>query len=175
MTEPVKKNKTTKDKNLHNSFYSTIIAGRVNRELEKRELEFAAAHAKDTDPELILYVCQQALKLGHSPREKEITGWQYLSDRFENWERVLLKAHLKPYPVDEPEYNYAIVEEEFDRQIALHKERKRQRKIKAAQRLKHQEEKRRAQELWLAEHPELSKKKKKKKKNSNHSSKEKPV
>ena len=175
MTEPIKREKQTKDKNLHNSFYSTIIAGRVNRELEQREKEFAEAHAKDTDPELVLYVCQQALKLGHSPREKEITGWQFLSERFGGWDRVLLKAHLKPYPVDEPEYNYAIVKEEFDRQIALHKERKCQRKIKAAQRRRQQEERRKAQELWLAEHPEQAKKKKKKKKNTNSSANQKPI
>lgn len=171
MTDQTNKPKRPKDKNRNNSFYSTIIANRAGRELEKREQEFAEAHCADTDRELISYVCQQALMLRHSPREKEITGWKYLLERFGSWEKVLERARLNPYTVEESERDYAIVREERDRQIELHKERKRKRKIKAAQRLKQQEQKRKEQELWLAEHPEQARKKKKKKKINNSSDK----
>jgi len=174
MADQTNKPKRPKDKNRNNSFYSTIIAQRAARELEKKELQFAEDHSKDKDSELILYVCQQALLLGHTPREKEIVGWRYLLERFGSWDKILIKAYLKPYPVQEPESEYAIVREERDRQIELHKERKRKRKIKAAQRVKQQEQKRREQELWLAEHPEQARKKKKKK-DPNDPSSEKPV
>jgi len=171
MSHQLSKPKKIKDKNRNNSFYHSIIAQRAARVLEERELEFAESHRSDKDTELISYFCHEALRLGHTPREKEITGWKYLLERFGSWDRLIVRAHLKPYDVDEAEHEYSLVKAERERQIELHKERKRKRKIKAAQRLKQQEQKRKEQELWLAEHPEQARKKKKKKKINNSSDK----
>ena len=176
MSYKVKRPKQNKDKNLHNSFYNTIIAQRAARVLAQKEQEFMEAHGKDTEAELIMYFCNEALQLGHAPREKEIIGWKYLLERFGSWDRLVLRAHLKPYPVEEPEYEYSIIKKERDRQVELHKERKRKRKIKAAQRRKQQEQKKRDQELWLAEHPEQARRKRiKKLKQDPAASEEKPV
>lgn len=154
--------KQTKDKNKNNSFYSSVIAQRAARELNAREDAFEETHKNDTDNELIAFFHQSALHLGHTPRLKEIEGWRYLEKRFGSWDRLLVRSRLKPYSDGVPESEYALIKNERERQIALHKERKRQRKIKAAQRIKQQAQRKKEQEAYLAEHPEARKKRRKK-------------
>ena len=155
--------KQTKDKNKNNGFYNTVIAQRAARVLEAREMAFEEAHKDDKDYQLIDYFHKCAMRLGHTPRIKEIEGWKYLEKRFGTWDILLIRAGMRRYYSRESESEYALIRDERDRQMELHKERKRQKKIRAAQRVKEQAQKKKEQEAYLAAHPEARKKKKRKK------------
>ena len=158
------KKKQPKNKNKNDGFYNTVIAQRAAMELEAREAAFEEAHKDDKDWQLLDYFYQCSLRLGHTPRIKEIEGWKYLEKRFGTWDVLIIMAGMKRYYGREPESEYALIKNERDRQLELHKEKKRQKKIRAAQRLKEQAQRKKEQEAYLAAHPEARKKKKKKKK-----------
>lgn len=155
--------KQTKDKNKNNGFYNTVIAQRAARVLDARETAFEEEHQNDKDYQLLDYFHKQAMRLGHTPRIKEIEGWRYLEKRFGTWDILLIRAGMRRYYGRDSESDYAIIRNERDRQMELHKEKKRQKKIRAAQRVKEQAQKKKEQEAYLAAHPEARKKKKRKK------------
>jgi hypothetical protein len=66
-----------------------------NKEFLLLEEKFARQHRNDTDEELITYLNDIALKLGHIPKKHEVFGFTYLKSRFGPWPRVLEKAGLK--------------------------------------------------------------------------------
>ena len=142
--------------------YDSVITNRTKKALEKMEHEFCEAHKDDSDKALIDYVLQEALRLGHAPREKEIVGWSYLAQRFGSWGDLLAAASLEKYQDGASEEEYALVVSETERQKAIFKERKLEKSIKAdAHRKKMRESKLRQQE-YLAAHPEARKRKKRK-------------
>ena len=155
--------KQTKDKNKNNGFYNTVIAQRAARELDAREKAFEEEHQNDKEYQLLDYFHECARQLGHTPRIKEIEGWKYLEKRFGTWDILLIRAGMRRYFGRDPESEYALIKNERDRQMELHREKKRQKKIRAAQRLKEQAQKKKAQEAYLAAHPEARKRKKRKK------------
>ena len=108
----------------------------VKESLAQKEEDFAFDHAQDTDAELLLYLRQCAKALGHSPWPKEIVGWMYLTERFGDWQRMLRKANL-PMPRTankSSQFRLVIVENEIQKQI--YRQRKAEKKKKAAQRHK---------------------------------------
>jgi hypothetical protein len=56
--------------------------------------EFAERHAEDTDEQLLEYLRQCALELGHPPTTREIIGGSYISERFVAWRIALWRAEL---------------------------------------------------------------------------------
>ena len=69
-----------------------------NKEFLKNEELFTKQHSKDTDEELIGYLKELSIKLGHVPKKHEVYGFTYLKSRFGPWPRVLEKAGLKEIP-----------------------------------------------------------------------------
>lgn len=157
------KKKQNKDKNELNNYHVQLLSKRASRALDAREAAFKEAHAESPDLELVAYVRDKAAELGHSPREGEIEGWRYLKERFGNWNNLLRRAGLRPCKTVEPSGKYTLFKEEFDRQVVLYKEHKKYLKQRSKERQIEQAEKKKAQEAYLAEHPEAKKKKKHKK------------
>lgn len=67
----------------------------ANAEFLRREAEFARTHKRYTDEELLQYLRNCAVELGHTPLKKEVPGFTYLKSRLGPWPRVLEKAGLK--------------------------------------------------------------------------------
>lgn len=77
----------------HNNFLT-----KEDREVLKRfakETAFAAAHADDSDEELLAYLRDCAAALGHIPTKNEVIGCRYLKQRLGPWNRVLETAGLR--------------------------------------------------------------------------------
>ena len=124
-----------------NAIYNAAIKRMVRESLEQKEADFAIAHAQDSDAELLIYLRRCAAELKHSPWPKEIVGWNYLSERFEDWNEMLQKAHL-PLPTTPNKISsFQLVIEETKCQKQVYRQRKEEKKAKAAQRRKLQAEK----------------------------------
>ncbi|MCR4722396.1 MAG: hypothetical protein K5629_01300 [Eubacteriales bacterium] len=149
-----------KNKNELNNYHVQLLSKRAIRVLNARESAFKEAHSDDTNAQLLSYVLDQASSLGHAPRRGEIEGWRYLEERFGSWEIILKKAHLNPYKNNENYRKYALFQKEFDRQRDLYVKHKKYRKQKSLERKIIQAERRKANEAYLAEHPEARNKKK---------------
>ena len=124
-----------------NAIYSAVINRMVRESLEQKEADFAIAHAQDSDAELLIYLRCCAAKLRHSPWPGEIVGWKYLTERFEDWNEMLKKAHL-PMPITSNKVSsFSLVIEETKYQKQVYRQKKEEKKAKAAQRRKLQAEK----------------------------------
>ena len=145
------------------AMYDSVIANRTEAALQKMEAEFEEIHKEDDDKDLILYVHKEALRLGHTPREKEIAGWTYLVSRFGSWDRLLAKASLKPYVGSDAEGDYTLAAAEEKRQKEIYKEKKREKARKAELHRQKMKENELQKAAYLAAHPECAKKKRIKK------------
>lgn len=130
--------KEGKKKDRRNQIYESVINKRTTQSLQKKEHEFEELHKVDSDKQLLEYVLKEALRLGHAPGEKEIVGWTYLISRFGSWDKVLEKASLKKNKSYYSEGANTLRQAEVERQKALYRERKQEKKIKAQERLKKQ-------------------------------------
>ena len=130
--------KEGKKKDRRNQIYESVINKRTTQSLQKKEHEFVELHKVDSDKQLLEYVLKEALRLGHAPGEKEIVGWTYLISRFGSWDKVLEKASLKKNKSYYSEGANTLRQAEVERQKALYRERKQEKKIKAQERLKKQ-------------------------------------
>ena len=155
----VDQKRCAKKKDRRNAIYESVINKRTTQSLQKMEHEFEELHRDDSDKALLEYVLREALRLGHVPGEKEITGWTYLISRFGSWDNVLKKASLKYYKSNHSGCGNTLRIEETERQKALYKERKREKKIKAQNCLKQQKEAALRNEAWIASHPGKKEKK----------------
>lgn len=124
-----------------NAIYNAVINRMVRESLEQKEEDFAIAHAQDSDAELLIYLRQCAAELRHSPWPKEIVGWKYLTERFEDWNAMLRRAHL-PMPVTSNKVSsFQLMLEETKYQKQVYRQKKEEKKAKAAERRKLQAEK----------------------------------
>ena len=124
-----------------NAIYNAVINRMVREALEQKEEDFALAHAQDSDKELLIYLQRCAAELRHSPWPKEIVGWTYLTERFGDWNEMLRKAHLPmPNTPNKPSEFYLTLQEVKD-QKQIYRQRKEEKKAKAAERLRLQAEK----------------------------------
>ena len=79
----------------------------------------AKEHAKVTDEELIKYLRQCALSLGHSPNMDEVIGGRFIAYRFDGWTKAISAARL-PLPQTSPELRRRkIYKDELKRQMKL--------------------------------------------------------
>ena len=139
--ETVGQKKGEKKKDRRNQIYESVINKRATQSLQKHEHEFEELHRDDSEKELLEYVLREALRLGHAPGEKEIVGWTYLISRFGSWDKVLEKVSLKKNKGNYSGSANTLRQAEVERQKALYRERKQERKIKAQERLKKQKSK----------------------------------
>ena len=124
------------------NIYNSTINRMVREALEAKHNAFAEAHGQDTDLQLIAYIRGCALQLGHTPHQKEVIGWPFLTERFGTWGDALKAAKL-PFPrTPNTPSQFAIMLEEMDAQKRLYREKKAQKKLQSRQRLAEQERRR---------------------------------
>ena len=124
-----------------NAIYNAVIKRMVRESLEQKEEDFAIAHAKDSDAELLTYLRRCAAELRHSPWPGEIIGWKYLTERFGDWGEMLKKARLPMPTTSNKVSSFQLVLEETKYQKQVYRQRKEEKKARAAQRRKLQAEK----------------------------------
>ena len=124
-----------------NAIYNAVINRMVRESLEQKEEDFAIAHAQDSDAELLIYLRRCAAELRHSPWPKEIVGWKYLTERFEDWNEMLRKAHIPMPTTPNKVSSFQLVLEETKYQKQVYRQKKEEKKAKAAERCKLQAEK----------------------------------
>lgn len=120
--------------------YRAVIRKMVAQALEEQERIFEQIHSQDSDQVLLDLLGKQAATLGHSPKYKEIPGWQLYEQRFGSWNEALAAAGLQQvgkYPVTKlPRY----IEEE-NRQKEIYRQKKAEKKLRTQQRLQEQQRK----------------------------------
>lgn len=132
--------------------YNAVIHRMVLEALEAKHDAFALEHGQDTDEQLIAYIRSCAHQLGHPPHQKEIIGWPMLTARFGTWGDALRAAKLPLPRTPNTPSQFAITLEETDIQKGIYREKKRQKKLQAQQRMA-------AQARRKKEHASVSKKK----------------
>lgn len=123
-----------------NDIYEAVIRKMVNQALEEQENTFEKDHSLDTDDALLQYLRSCADELGYSPRYKEIIGWKLMELRFESWTMALQKAGLAP-AVKCPVTRLPRILEETEKQKALYRQRKAEKRQRNLQRIQEQERK----------------------------------
>ena len=111
------------------AYFSQVLQERLAHEtklaLEARHRQFAEAHGRDTNTQLLAYVCQCARQLGHTPIAGEVIGGPFIEQRFGGWRRVVAASGLPPVPRKAPPPSQrAIYKEEYQRQLQKRKEEK---------------------------------------------------
>ena len=124
-----------------NAIYNAVIKRMVRESLEQKEEDFAIAHAQDSDAELLTYLRRCAAELRHSPWPKEIVGWQYLTERFADWNEMLRRAHLPMPKTSNKVTSFQLVLEETKYQKQVYRQKKEEKKARAAEHRKMQAEK----------------------------------
>ena len=117
----------------HN-IYEATIKRMVTQAIEQQEQEFAAAHSADSDEQLLTYLCQCAVALGHTPWPKEIVGGSLIEQRFGVWQNALTKSKL-PHPTTlNAPMSFDRMKEERIRQEIEYRRKKAEKKLRAQQR-----------------------------------------
>ena len=78
----------------HNIYESTIRR-MVTQALQAQELRFRQEHEMDTDEALLNLFRDWASVHGYTPWPGEMTGGDYLTERFGSWDRLVSLAGLK--------------------------------------------------------------------------------
>ena len=122
--------------------YNSVINRMVRESLEAKHNAFAEAHGQDTDLQLIAYIRSCALQLGHTPHQKEVIGWPFITERFGTWGDALKAAKL-PFPrTPNTPSQFAIMLDEIEEQKRIYREKKAQKKLQSRQRQAEQERRR---------------------------------
>ena len=124
-----------------NAIYNAVIKRMVRESLEQKEEDFAIAHAQDSDAELLTYLRRCAAELRHSPWPGEIIGWKYLTQRFVDWNEMLRRAHLPMPKTSNKVTSFQLVLEETKYQKQVYRQKKEEKKARAAEHRKMQAEK----------------------------------
>ena len=124
----------------HN-IYRAAIRKMVTQALDAQEEAFELAHEQDTDEQLLDYLRGCAFKLQHTPWPGEITGGRMIEKRFGTWCRAVLLAKLPEPPPDSKHDVFARIKAEEQRQKAIYRQKKMDKKVRSQQRQKAQAEK----------------------------------
>ncbi|MBP3478015.1 MAG: hypothetical protein J6K03_00845 [Oscillospiraceae bacterium] len=117
-----------------NNIYEATIKRMVTQALEKQEQEFLEAHSSDTDEQLLAYLRQNTIQLGHTPWPREIVGGSYIEQRFGTWKNALFRARLPRPSIPDNLSNFARIQEERARQEVIYRQKKAEKKLCAQQR-----------------------------------------
>ena len=123
-----------------NEIYDAVIRKMVQQALEAQEQDFSMKHADDSDEQLIQYIKEQSAVLGYTPRYKEIIGWQLIELRFGSWEGALRKADLRICTSCSVN-KLPRIQQEVERQKAIYRQKKAEKKERSTQRRIEQEQK----------------------------------
>ena len=123
-----------------NEIYDAVIRKMVQQALEAQEQSFIWDHASDSEEQLIAYIKEQAAILCYTPRYKEIIGWQLMEQRFGSWEEALRRADLR-ICTSCAVNKLPRIQQEVERQKALYRMKKAEKKEKSLQRRMEQEQK----------------------------------
>ena len=122
--------------------YNAVIRRMVQDSLAAKHEAFAREHAQDTADRLVNYIRACAVRLGHSPHQKEVIGWPILTERFGTWENALRAAKLPlPRTPNNPS-QFLLMLDEVEEQKRIYRERKTERKLRAQKRAAEQARKR---------------------------------
>lgn len=108
-------------------FVNRKLEEATNRALKEKNAQFAIDHIHDTDAQLLDYLRQCAMAIGHLPKSDEIIGGGYLCYRFGGWGRVLAAANLDLPRKKVPANGRKIYRDELKVQAALYRQAKRNR------------------------------------------------
>ena len=123
-----------------NEIYDAVIRKMVQQALEAQEQDYSMKHADDSDEQLIQYIKEQSAVLGYTPRYKEIIGWQLIELRFGSWEGALRKADLRICTSCSVN-KLPRIQQEVERQKAIYRQKKAEKKERSTQRRMEQEQK----------------------------------
>ena len=124
-----------------NNIYEATIRRMVTQALEIQEQEFQDAHMEDTDEQLLEYVRQCAISLGHTPWPREIVGGAFIEQRFGSWKRVLLNTNIPQPSTADHLSNFARFRQEREKQESIYRQKKAEKKLRAQQRMVQQTKK----------------------------------
>jgi hypothetical protein len=129
----------------HN-IYEATIRRMVTQALEAQEMQFRQDHALDTDAQLLDLVRDWVSVHGYTPWPLEIPGGSYMAERFGSWEALMDLAGLEPPPHPNRQQSFQRFREETDRQKAIYRRKKAEKKQLTQKRLTQQAAKRKAHE-----------------------------
>ena len=129
----------------HNIYESTIRR-MVTQALQTQELRFRQEHEMDTDEALLNLFRDWASVHGYTPWPGEMTGGDYLTERFGSWERLVSLAGLKKPTHPNWQQTFERVKEETEYQKERYRRKKAEKKLLAQKRLAEQAAKRKARE-----------------------------
>lgn len=108
-------------------FVNRKLEEATNRALKEKHAQFAIDHIHDTDAQLLAYLRECAMELGHQPKSDEIIGGGYISYRFHNWTMALAAAGLDLPRKKVSANGRKIYRDELKVQAALYRRAKRDR------------------------------------------------
>ena len=129
----------------HNIYVSTIRR-MVTQALQAQELRFRLEHEMDTDEALLNLFRDWASVHGYTPWPGEMTGGDYLTERFGSWERLVSLAGLKTPTHPNRQQSFERVKEETEHQKELYRRKKAEKKLLAQKRLAERSAKRKEHE-----------------------------
>ena len=129
----------------HN-IYEATIRRMVTQALEAQEMQFRQTHEQDTDEQLLELIRDWASDHGYTPWPDELEGGSYLTERFDSWEHLIGLAGLKPPTHPNRTQSFQRFHEESDRQKAIYRRKKAEKKQLTQKRLTQQTAKRKARE-----------------------------
>lgn len=110
------------------------MARRTEAVLDARNKAFPKEHSKDTDAQLLQYLCNCAKQIGHSPDICEVIGGFYIARRFGGWQKAIFWAGLpKPAPAPKWSRRWIVLQERKRQRELFLEERKRARLQKQAE------------------------------------------
>ena len=115
------------------NIYEATIRRMVQAALDEQEQLFRQQHEADTDAQLIAYLCSCAAQLQHTPWPGEIVGGDFIKERFGTWHQALALAKLPTPRTANQSKTFARVQEETERQKKVYRQRKAEKKMRAAQ------------------------------------------
>ena len=107
---------------------------RTRRALEQQEKQFLIEHSGDTDEQLAALLRARARELWRSPQMVEVTGAQYMAERFGSWDKALAAAGQHIPTGTTKLIRSDRYKAEYARQAALFKAEREQRKAERAAR-----------------------------------------
>ena len=118
----------------HN-IYEATIRRMVTQALEAQEMQFRQDHAQDTDAQLLELIRDWVSDHGYTPWPLEIPGGSYMAERFGSWEALIDQARLKPPAHPNRQQSFQRFQEETDRQKAIYRRKKAEKKQLSQKRL----------------------------------------
>ena len=118
----------------HN-IYEATIRRMVTQALEAQEMQFRQDHAQDTDAQLLELIRDWVSDHGYTPWPLEIPGGSYMAERFGSWEALIDQARLKPPAHPNRTQSFQRFREETERQKAIYRRKKAEKKQLSQQRL----------------------------------------